>query len=160
MDDSFWSGNLIEKQHVFTAQLSVFDQDMCPCSCYYSTDYCHWLLNWSYVNNYFDSKNYWFYIEIKRFSSQSNLQVFKGYICSFFQNKPVQRMCKEIEEINCVTEEEKTAKNERENNDFDFLWALYTKWKIRAILFPYFLLTCLKKDTSVLLKVTNNWTSL
>ena len=69
-------------------------------------------------------------------------------------------MYKEIEEINCITEEEKTAKNEWENNDFDFLWALYTKWKIRAILFPYFLLICLKKDTSVLLKVTNNWTSL
>ena len=30
-------------------------------------------------------------------------------------------MYKEIEEINCITEEEKTAKNERENNDFDFL---------------------------------------
>ena len=26
----------------------------------------NWLLNWSYVNKYFDSESYWFYIEIKK----------------------------------------------------------------------------------------------
>ena len=35
-------------------------------SCYYCTDSCHWLLNWSYVNKYFDSESYTFYIEIKK----------------------------------------------------------------------------------------------
>ena len=53
-------------------------------SCYYGTDSYHGLLNWSHINKYFDSENFWFYIEIKIFSSQSSLQTFKGYISSFF----------------------------------------------------------------------------
>ena len=45
------------------------------------------------------------------------------------------------------------AKNEWENDESDFLWALYSVCKkMRAILFPY-LLTCLDKDTSLMLKV-------
>ena len=36
------------------------------------------------------------------------------------------------EEIRCITNERKTAKNEWENDDSDFLL------KIRIILFPYF----------------------
>ena len=48
------------------------------------------------------------------------------------------------EEIPCITNKGKMAKNE---------W--YTVYiKIRTVLFPY-LLTCIKKDTSVLFKVTN-----
>ena len=43
------------------------------------------------------------------------------------------------EEICCITNEGKTAKNEWENVDFDFLRALYSVYKkIRTILFPYF----------------------
>ena len=43
------------------------------------------------------------------------------------------------EEICCITNDGKTAKNEWENDDSDFLWALYSVYKkIRAILFPYF----------------------
>ena len=53
----------------------------------------------------------------------------------------------------------KTAKNEQKNDDSDFLWPLYNAYKkIRAALFPD-LLTSLNKDASVLLKVTNIWTS-
>ena len=68
----------------------------------------------------------------KRFSSQPNLQAFKGYICiykerkghlieenqeglsNFFQNKPVQRI---NEETRSTTNKRKTAKNEWENDD-------------------------------------------
>ena len=43
------------------------------------------------------------------------------------------------EEICCITNEGKTAKNEWENDDSDFLRALYSVYKkIRTILFPYF----------------------
>ena len=35
-------------------------------SCCHYTDSCHWLLNWSYIDKYFDSESYWFYIEIKK----------------------------------------------------------------------------------------------
>ena len=43
------------------------------------------------------------------------------------------------EEICCITNEGKTAKNEWENDDSDLLRALYSVYKtIRAILFPYF----------------------
>ena len=43
------------------------------------------------------------------------------------------------EEICCITDEGTMAKNGWENNDSDFLWALYSVHKIRAILFPYLL---------------------
>ena len=39
---------------------------MCLFLCYYYTNGCHWLLNWSCINNYFDSESYWFYIYIKK----------------------------------------------------------------------------------------------
>ena len=43
------------------------------------------------------------------------------------------------EEIRCITNEKKMAKNEWENDDSDFLRALYSVYKkIRTILFPYF----------------------
>ena len=43
------------------------------------------------------------------------------------------------EEICCITNEGKTAMNESENDDSDFLQALYSVYKkIRTILFPYF----------------------
>ena len=60
------------------------------------------------------------------------------------------------EEIHCITNKRKTAKNEWGNDDFEFLRALYSACKkIRTILFPH-LLPCLNKDTSVLLiKATN-----
>ena len=45
------------------------------------------------------------------------------------------------EEICCITNEGKTAKDEWENDYSDFLRALYSVYKkIRTILFPYF--TC------------------
>ena len=45
------------------------------------------------------------------------------------------------EEICCITNEGKTARKQWENDDFDFLQALYTVYKkIRTIFFPYF--TC------------------
>ena len=65
----------------------------------------------------------------KRFSSQSSLQGFKGYICSFFKNKPVQRMNEKTEEIHCITNKEKTTKNEWENDipTFFKLYSMYIK---------------------------------
>ena len=63
------------------------------------------------------------------------------------------------EEIHCITNERKSAKNEGENDDSDFLWALYSAYKNRAIFFHTYFLTCIKKDTSVLLQVINIWTS-
>ena len=30
------------------------------------TDSCRWLLKWSYINKFFDSESYWFFIEIKK----------------------------------------------------------------------------------------------
>ena len=60
------------------------------------------------------------------------------------------------EQICCITNKEETAKNEWENDDSDFLWALYSVYKkIKTILFRYLLLTCLNKDISVLLEVIN-----
>ena len=56
-------------------------------------------------------------------------------------------MNEEIEEIHCTPYEGKTAKNEWRNDDFlRTLFGVYKKW---GVLFPYFSLTCLKKDTSV-----------
>ena len=49
----------------------------------------------------------------------------------FFQNKPVLRM---NEEICCITNEEKMARNEWENDDSDFLSALYSVYKVINIL--------------------------
>ena len=44
-----------------------------------------------------------------------------------------------IEEICCITNEGKTAKNEWENDDSDLPRVLYSVYKtIRTILFPYF----------------------
>ena len=57
--------------------------------------------------------------------SPVSLQRFKGYICSAFQNKPVQRRNKEIKKIHCIPYEGKMPKNEWENDDSDFLRALY-----------------------------------
>ena len=33
------------------------------------------------------------------------------------------------EEIHCITNERKSAKNEGENDESDFLWALYSAYK-------------------------------
>ena len=60
------------------------------------------------------------------------------------------------EEICCITDEGTMAKNGWENNDSDFLRALYGVYKIRAILFPYLLVNFFKKGISVLLKVINS----
>ena len=54
--------------------------------------------------------------KLKIFSSQSCLQVYKGYFCSCFENK--QQMNEEIKEIHCITYDGKTVKNERENEEF------------------------------------------
>ena len=64
------------------------------------------------------------------------------------------------EEIHGITNERKTAKNEGENDDSDFLWALYSPYKKSGNFFSILtFLTCIKKDTSVLLQVINIWTS-
>ena len=50
------------------------------------------------------------------------------------------------EEICCITNKGKTAKNELANVDSDFLQALYNLYrKLRTIFFPY-LLICLNRD--------------
>ena len=64
------------------------------------------------------------------------------------------------EEICCITNWGKMAKNEWENDDSDFLWASYSIYKkLRQLFFHADLLACLKKDASVLLKVINIWAS-
>ena len=64
------------------------------------------------------------------------------------------------EEINCIKNEGQTAKNEWKNDNSNFLWALYGVYKnLGNFFFHTYLLTCLRKDTSVLLKAINIWTS-
>ena len=64
------------------------------------------------------------------------------------------------EEIHCITNEAKIAKNEWENNDSDFLPALYSACKKLGQFFPHtYSLTDLKKDTLTPLKVINIQTS-
>ena len=58
------------------------------------------------------------------------------------------------EEIRCITNKGKAAKNERENNDSDYLQALYSVYKKLGQFFSH---TCLNKDTSVILKVIYIW---
>ena len=76
------------------------------------------------------------------FSLQSSLQTFKGYICSFFQNKPVQGINEEIEEIHCITDEGKMAKNEWENNYSEF-YTVYVKNSDNS--FPILLINLFKE---------------
>ena len=60
------------------------------------------------------------------------------------------------EEIHCITNEGKTAKNECENDDSDFLRALFCVYKkLGQFFFHTYSLNCLKKDISVLIKVVN-----
>ena len=60
------------------------------------------------------------------------------------------------EEIHCITNEGKTAKNEWENDGSDFFRALFSVYKkLGQFFFHTYSLTCLKKDTSVLIKVVN-----
>ena len=62
------------------------------------------------------------------------------------------------EEIHCITKKVKVTQNEWENGDI--LRALYSVYKeTRQFLDHTYSLTCLNKDTSVLLKVINIWTS-
>ena len=64
------------------------------------------------------------------------------------------------EEIRCITNKGKTAKNEWENDDCDFLRALYSVYiKLGDLFFNTSLLTCWKKDILILLKVINIWTN-
>ena len=56
--------------------------------------------------------------------------------------------------------EGKAAKNELENDDYGFLQPLYSVYKKSGqFVFQTYLLTCLKKDTSVLLKAVKIWVS-
>ena len=60
------------------------------------------------------------------------------------------------EEICCITNEGKTAKSEWENDDRNFFQALDNAYKkLGQFFFHTYSLTCLKKDTTVLLKVIN-----
>ena len=57
-------------------------------------------------------------------------------------------------EIHCITNKGKVAKNEWENDDTYFLQALCSVYKkLGQLFFRTYLLTYLRKDTSVLLKV-------
>ena len=49
------------------------------------------------------------------------------------------------EEIRCITSESKTAKNEWENDDSDFLRALYRLYKKIRIFFSYLLVNLFKQ---------------
>ena len=62
------------------------------------------------------------------------------------------------EEIHYITNKRKnrTVMNEWENDDSDILRALYSVHKLGQFFFLFtYLLNCLNKDTSVLLKVIN-----
>ena len=61
------------------------------------------------------------------------------------------------EEIHYITNKRKnkTVMNEWENDDSDILQALYSVHKLGQFFFCTYLLNCLNKDTSVLLKVIN-----
>ena len=51
------------------------------------------------------------------------------------------------------------AKNEWENDHSEIPWALHSAYeKIGQFFFHIYLLTCLKEDKSVLLKVVHIWT--
>ena len=64
------------------------------------------------------------------------------------------------EKIRCITNKEKTSKNEWESDDSNFLRALHNVYKkLGLFFFHIYSLTCLNKDTSVVLKVINIWTS-
>ena len=52
------------------------------------------------------------------------------------------------EEICCITSKRKTAKNEWENGDCDFLQALYSVYKTTTIFHTY-LLTCLRSQETL-----------
>ena len=60
-----------------------------------------------------------------------------------------------IEEIHCITNKEKTAKNEWENDDSWLSSSFIQCKKLRQFFFHTYSLTCIKKDTLVLLKVVN-----
>ena len=61
-----------------------------------------------------------------------------------------------IEKFYFITDKGKTTTNEWDNDESDFLRALHSVYKkIRTILFSYFQLNCLKKDTLVMLKIIN-----
>ena len=88
-------------------------------------------------------------LKSKKFSSQSTLHAFKKYIC-------INKECKEHPTFFALLtkEERKTALNEWESDTSDILWALYSvSKKLRQFFFHTPSLTCLNKDTSVLLKV-------
>ena len=64
------------------------------------------------------------------------------------------------EEIHRITNKGITAKNELANDDSDSLWAIYSIYKKSEQFFFYTdSFNCLKKDSSVLLKVINIWAS-
>ena len=64
------------------------------------------------------------------------------------------------EEIYCITKGGKMAKDELENYDSEFPPALHSVYKkFGQFFFHTYSLTCLKKYTSVLLKVVNIWRS-
>ena len=60
------------------------------------------------------------------------------------------------EEICCITNKEKAAKDGSENDDSDFPKALFSVYEtLGQLFFHNYLLTFLKKDTSVPLTVIN-----
>ena len=83
----------------------------------------------------------------------------KPAICKqcFFQNKPVEEWMKKF--IALLTKKKKKwLLSECENGNFFVFYAMHVK-KLEQFFFHTWLLTCLKKDTSVLLKALNIWTS-
>ena len=62
-------------------------------------------------------------------------------------------------EICCITNEGKTTKNKWEHDDSNLPRALYSAYKkLGQFFFHTYWFTCLKNNTSVVLKVVNIWT--
>ena len=62
------------------------------------------------------------------------------------------------EELRCITNKGKATKNEWKNDDWHSSSSFYIKL-IGQLFFHTYSLTCLNKDTSVLLKDKNIWAS-
>ena len=143
----------------------MFYQYMCLFSCYHCyIAACHWLLNWSYIK-YFDSESYWFYIEIKKvfffiwrvyFHIGHSIEENQQHVSSVFKTNYFKEWMKKF--VALLTKEKRLRMNGKMMTDF--LQAFYSVYKkLGQFFFHTYLLTYLKKDTSVLLKIINIWTS-
>ena len=127
----------------------MFVQDICLISCYYYTDGCHRLLSWSYnVQKYVNFEANILHRNQKCFLLSPVYKHLKGL---FKYGAPDWRKplrCKQFifkrnllnKKICYITDEEKTVKNEWENDGSEVLWALYSVYKKLGQFFS--ILTC------------------